>query len=61
MKKALAAVTLWGIAPLAQAQAPEAVPEERPTRYVLGVSITSRPEYDGAATRATKLRPLWAV
>ena len=27
---------------------------------LLGASVASRPEYDGASTRQTKLRPLWA-
>lgn len=43
------------------AQQPEQEPESQPARYLLGASVASRPEYDGASTRQTKLKPLWAV
>lgn len=45
----------------AVAQQAEQEPETQPARYLLGVSLASRPEYDGASTRQTKLRPLWAL
>lgn len=44
----------------AAAQQAEQEPETQPARYLLGVSVASRPEYDGASTRQTKLKPLWA-
>lgn len=43
-----------------RAQQAEQEPESQPARYLLGASVASRPEYDGASTRQTKLRPLWA-
>ncbi|MGQ3050555.1 MAG: MipA/OmpV family protein [Roseateles sp.] len=36
-------------------------PESPPARYLLGLSIASGPEYEGARTRETKLRPVWAA
>lgn len=45
----------------AHAQQEEQEPESQPARYLLGVSLADRPEYDGASTRKTKLRPLWAL
>lgn len=46
---------------LALAQEREQEPEDQPARYLLGVSMSGRPEYDGASRRVTKLRPLWAM
>ena len=61
MKRVVASLGLIVTLP-ALAQKAEAVPEpaNQPARYLLGVSAASRPEYDGASTRHTKLRPLWA-
>lgn len=53
-------VALWVASP-AHAQQEEQEPESQPARYVLGGSLANRPEYDGASTRRTKLKPLWAV
>lgn len=45
---------------------PESRAEEDPdsslpvSRYVIGASVTSAPEYSGSGRRTTKLRPLWA-
>ncbi|MBW8847345.1 MAG: MipA/OmpV family protein [Burkholderiales bacterium] len=35
--------------------------ESPSARYLLGASVVSQPEYDGATKRETKIRPLWAV
>ncbi|MFT7773456.1 MipA/OmpV family protein [Roseateles sp.] len=60
MKSALLLLAA-GIAALpALAQQAEQEPEDQPARYLLGVSVASRPEYDGASARQTKLKPLWA-
>lgn len=53
-------LALLCLSPLAVAQQQEQEPESQPARYLLGASLASRPEYDGASTRQTKLRPLWA-
>ncbi|MFG6469120.1 MipA/OmpV family protein [Roseateles sp. BYS87W] len=45
----------------ARAQQAEQEPETQSARYLLGASLASRPEYDGAASRKTQLKPLWAV
>jgi MipA family protein len=36
-------------------------PESPPARYLLGLAVTTGPEYEGARTRDTKLRPVWAA
>lgn len=36
-------------------------PESPPARYLLGVSIANGPEYEGARSRDTKLKPVWAA
>lgn len=59
MKAALILIPAAAAATLAQAQPPE--PEDQAMRYLLGASVAVRPEYDGARTHETKLRPLWAV
>lgn len=43
------------------AQQAEQEPETQPARYLLGASVASGPEYDGASARQTKLKPLWAL
>ena len=54
-----------GALPLRPAQAqqpePQTEPEAPPLRYLLGASVTNGPEYDGARSRDTRLRPLWAA
>lgn len=60
MKRAASTLAL-GLALPAMAQPAAQEPESQPARYLLGASIASRPEYDGASTRQTKLRPLWAL
>jgi outer membrane scaffolding protein for murein synthesis (MipA/OmpV family) len=60
MKAAVVALGLVVTLPVLAQQA-EQEPESQPARYLLGASVASRPEYDGASTRQTKLRPLWAV
>lgn len=57
----LAALALGQPALAQQAPPAEQEPESQPARYLLGASVASRPEYDGASTRQTKLKPLWAV
>lgn len=52
---------LWATMPSTWAQQPQQEPESQPARYVLGLSLANRPEYDGADTRKTQLRPLWAA
>lgn len=47
--------------PWVLAQEREQEPEDQPARYLLGVSLAERPEYDGARHYKSKLRPLWAV
>lgn len=34
--------------------------DSRPARYLLGLSLASGPEYEGASRRETKLKPVWA-
>lgn len=46
---------------VASAQQQEQEPETPSARYLLGVSLADRPEYDGARTRQLRLKPLWAV
>ena len=59
MKVALiTALALVG-ATSARAQQPEV--ESPSARYLLGAAVVSQPEYDGAARRETKLKPLWAL
>ena len=43
------------------AQPVDQEPESQPARYLLGASIATRPEYDGASSHQTKLKPLWAL
>lgn len=43
----------------ARAQQPD--PEAEPARYLIGASVSSRPEYDGASARQTRLNLLWAL
>ena len=43
----------------AQGQASEDI--EQPARYLLGLSMASGPEYEGARTRETRFRPVWAA
>lgn len=38
----------------------EAVPESQALRYLIGVSVATLPEYDGARARQTKFKALWA-
>ncbi|KQW43672.1 hypothetical protein ASD88_16660 [Pelomonas sp. Root662] len=45
----------------AESTTPRSNDESPPARYLLGVSIASGPEYEGARTRETKLRPVWAA
>ena len=59
MKAPLITLLALSLGSLAQAQQQE--PESPPTRYLLGASVANQPEYDGARTRETKLKPLWAV
>lgn len=40
---------------------PDKEADSPPARYLLGVSIASGPEYDGARRRATRLKPVWAA
>lgn len=61
MKSAVIALALGAAALPVCAQQAEQEPETQPARYLLGASVASRPEYDGASTRQTKLRPLWAL
>lgn len=35
--------------------------ESPPARYLLGVAMATGPEYEGARTRDTKLKPVWAA
>lgn len=35
--------------------------DEAPTRYLLGLSMRTGPEYEGARAREAKLRPVWAA
>ncbi|MBV8034297.1 MipA/OmpV family protein [Roseateles sp.] len=60
MKHALILLVAGTAVLRAGAQQAEQEPEDQPARYLLGVSVASRPEYDGASTRQTKLKPLWA-
>lgn len=60
MKAALLLLASCATLTPAQAQHPQE-PESQPARYLLGVSVQEKPEYDGAARRETKLRPLWAM
>lgn len=60
MRHIVLSLVLSSISALALAQQQEQEPESQPARYLLGASLASRPEYDGASTRQTKLRPLWA-
>lgn len=39
----------------------EAPPESPPARYLLGVAVANGPEYEGARSRDTKLKPVWAA
>lgn len=59
MKAPLTLISAAAFATLAQAQSTE--PEDQPVRYLLGASVSVKPEYDGAVRHETKLRPLWAV
>ena len=59
MKPVVYAVLFAATLP-ALAQQAEQEPESQPARYLLGASVASRPEYDGASARQTKLKPLWA-
>ena len=45
-----------------QAQEPAKPPavDGASARYLLGTSLATQPEYDGARTRETKIKPLWA-
>jgi outer membrane scaffolding protein for murein synthesis (MipA/OmpV family) len=61
MRTALILFSAATAATLAQAQQQEQEPESQPARYLLGASVMNKPEYDGATTRETKLRPLWAL
>ncbi|MBI3350297.1 MAG: MipA/OmpV family protein [Burkholderiales bacterium] len=61
MKFALILLATGAAALPTHAQQAEQEPESQPARYLLGASVASRPEYDGASTRQTKLKPLWAV
>ncbi|CAM3653609.1 MipA/OmpV family protein [Roseateles saccharophilus] len=61
MKAASLLLLACAAAPLAQAQQQEQEPESQPARYLIGVSVSSRPEYDGAASRQTRLNALWAL
>lgn len=60
MKSALLILAAGVAAMPAGAQQTEQEPENQPARYLLGVSVASRPEYDGASARQTKFKPLWA-
>ncbi|NCT85371.1 MAG: MipA/OmpV family protein [Comamonadaceae bacterium] len=61
MKSLLLLLAAGAVVLPAAAQQTEQAPEDQPARYLLGVSVADRPEYDGASTRQTKIRPLWAV
>jgi len=45
----------------AAAQSREPQKETQPDRYLLGLSVGTGPEYEGARARDTKLRPVWAA
>lgn len=45
----------------AVAQAEAEAKSDESFRYLLGVSVSTGPEYDGASQREFKLRPLWAA
>lgn len=64
MKRAapfLLTLLVHGLPKLAMAQ--DAVPSvlDEPARYLLGVSVASRPDFEGASAHRTSVRPLWAV
>lgn len=61
MKQALGALALVSTAAMAQATSDRAAPSEPPLRYLLGVGMMERPEYDGSSRYALKFRPLWAL
>lgn len=43
------------------AHAQPSADEAQPARYLLGLAVASGPEYEGARTRETKLKPVWAA
>lgn len=63
MRVALAAVALAAALPCwAESTTPrDDPPESPPARYLLGVSLATGPEYEGARARETKLKPVWAA
>lgn len=61
MKAALVLIAGCALSAWALAQEREQEPEDHPARYVLGVSMAVKPEYDGARTYETRFRPLWAM
>lgn len=59
MKAASLLLAACAIGLPARAQQSEA--EGEPVRYLIGASVSSRPEYDGASARQTRLNALWAL
>ncbi|MCY4754927.1 MipA/OmpV family protein [Pelomonas aquatica] len=56
-----ASLMLTACAMAAPAQAQQQDQESQPVRYLLGASVASHPEYDGASARQTRLSALWAL
>ena len=62
MRVALTAIALTALALPARAESTTPrEPESPPARYLLGLSVANGPEYEGARSRDTKLRPVWAA
>ncbi|MFT7724240.1 MAG: MipA/OmpV family protein [Roseateles sp.] len=58
---AAAALALTAVPARAGAPQQDAKDDGPPARYVLGLSLASVPEYEGARRRDLKLRPVWAA
>lgn len=62
LRVALLTVVLTSALPALAQGAAESVPDKAEDfRYLVGASLASVPEYDGASQRKVKIRPLWAA
>lgn len=58
---AMAATPALAPPAFAESLTPRIDDDSEPSRYLLGLSIATGPEYEGARTRETKLKPVWAA
>ncbi|RTL17932.1 MAG: MipA/OmpV family protein [Burkholderiales bacterium] len=61
MKTLALCLAVSGVSLSVLAEQTEPQPESPPARYLLGLSVANRPDYDGSDVRKTQARPLWAL